>query len=390
MKKRNNLFIIIGFIVGIIGGILIPNIMKELSFLGTIYVNLLKIMIAPILLTSITCAIYNTKKNKTKIISKTILLFIIMFVITFIISSIIVFILKPGNNFLINDQSWDGVVKSISLTEFLKNIVPNNILSPIIDSNILFIIIIAILFGVSASKVKDSEKVMDIVEGLKDITNKILETIMFITPIGVFSLIGTAIANNGAFILGYCLKYILYAYGISLIIIFVVMIGPAWIYGRISPLKYIKEASKVWLVSLSTCSSAATMPWTMKVCKEKLNISDKVTDLVVPLGTTIHMCGGAVSFALLGIFCSQSFGIEITLSTYLVMIFSATIINMGAPGIPGGGIVLGASYLSILGIPLSFMGIYSGIYRILDMIYTTLNVTGDITANIIINKNVTK
>mgnify|MGYP003304181709 CR=1 FL=1 len=115
-------------------------------------------------------------------------------------------------------------------------------------------------------------------------------------------------------------------------------------------------------------------------------ISNKITDIVVPLGCTIHMCGGAVSFALLGLFTSQMFGVEISFVTYLVMILSATMINMAAPGIPNGGIVIGATYLSMLNIPLSFIGFYSGIYKLLDMAYTTLNVTGDITANILINK----
>ena len=95
------------------------------------------------------------------------------------------------------------------------------------------------------------------------------------------------------------------------------------------------------------------------------------------------MCGGAVSFALLGLFCSSLFGINISLTTYLLMLLSAVLINMAAPGIPNGGIIIGASFLSMFNIPLTFMGFYSSIYKLLDMSYTTLNVTGDISANIL-------
>ena len=143
-------------------------------------------------------------------------------------------------------------------------------------------------------------------------------------------------------------------------------------------------------MTLTTCSSAATLPYTIKVCNEEFGVPEKVTNIVVPLGCTIHMCGGAVSFALLGIFTSQLFGVPITFGTFMIMIISATLINMAAPGIPNGGIVIGATYLSILGIPLTFIGLYSGIYKLLDMAYTTLNVTGDVTANILINESLRK
>ena len=164
------------------------------------------------------------------------------------------------------------------------------------------------------------------------------------------------------------------------------MILPVWIFSKISPLDYIKKVSKVWVMTLTTCSSSATLPYTIEVCNKELGIPEKITNIVVPLGCTIHMCGGAVSFALLGIFCMQLYGIEMSAITYVLMLISAILINMAAPGIPNGGIVIGASYLSMFGIPLSFMGFYAGIYKLLDMAYTTLNVTGDITANIIIDQ----
>ena len=122
------------------------------------------------------------------------------------------------------------------------------------------------------------------------------------------------------------------------------------------------------------------------MCKEDLNLNKETTDIVVPLGTTLNKVGGAISFAILSIFTIQLYGIELNISLYLSMILVSLILNMAAVGIPSGGIVLGATYLSMLGIPLNFIGIYSGIYRILDMAYTTLNVTGNINATIFLNK----
>lgn len=102
------------------------------------------------------------------------------------------------------------------------------------------------------------------------------------------------------------------------------------------------------------------------------------------------MCGGAVSFSLLGLFCARCFGLELTLGSYLYMLAIAVALNMSAPGIPGGGVVIGATYLEMMGLPLTFIGLYAGIYKILDMLYTTLNVTGDISANVILDHRLKK
>ena len=385
MKKGFNLFVLLGLVLGILGGLFLPGFMNSLSFIGTIYINLLKFMIIPIVFTSIMVTIYKSHKEKTKILGKTIITFIIMFIITFLLTSLIVYLLKPGASFNFSIVDWNGETSKFSLTDTIINLFPTNIAVMIQNNAIFPCIIFAFVCGICCSKVEKGERVIEVVEGFKNIFSKILEYIMYLTPIAVFSLIGTTTANYGILIFGVGAKYIGTAYLCSIITMIVVMILPVWIFAKVNPLTYIKKIAKVWLMTITTCSSAATLPCTIKVCNEELKIPEKITNVVVPLGCTIHMCGGAVSFALLGLFCSQLFGIEITLLTYLLMIISATLINMAAPGIPNGGIVIGASYLSMLGIPLTFIGLYSGIYKLLDMSYTTLNVTGDITANVLLS-----
>ena len=265
-------------------------------------------------------------------------------------------------------------------------IFPSNIVGIFLETKLFPIILFAYFIGIVSNKVNKGEKLIEGIVILRDVFFKILEYIMYLTPLAVFSLIGNTIANYGTIIIGIGLRYIAMAYLGGLFTVLVIMILPVWILAKINPIEYIKKVYRVWLVSLTTCSSAATLPTTMKVCKEEFGVEDEVVDVVSPLGCTIHMCGGAVSFALLGLFCSKMYGVEISLPTYLLMIFSALIINMSAPGIPNGGVVIGATYLQLLGIPLNFIGFYSGLYKILDMLYTTLNVTGNITANVIISK----
>lgn len=386
MKKNFNLFVLCGLILGILGGVLLPDIMKKIAFLGTIYVNLLKFMILPIIFTSIMVTIYNSVQNKTKILGKTILIFTIMFTVTFLITSAIVTVTKPGINFEFENVEWSSSTTNFELSEIITNLFPSNIITMIESNNVFASIIFAAVCGYCASKIKNGQAVIDIVNGFKDIFNELLRIIMYFTPVGVLALIGNTVANYGSVIFGMGAKYIGMAYFCSIVALFLVMILPVWIFSKISPLDYIKKVSKVWVMTLTTCSSSATLPYTIEVCNKELGIPEKITNIVVPLGCTIHMCGGAVSFALLGIFCMQLYGIEMSAITYVLMLISAILINMAAPGIPNGGIVIGASYLSMFGIPLSFMGFYAGIYKLLDMAYTTLNVTGDITANIIIDQ----
>lgn len=391
MNKKLSIFTFIGLILGLIAGFFVPSFIISISFIGTIYINLLKFIIIPILITNIIVTIYKaqTSKSTFKLLLNTIIIFLIMFVLTFILTSIIVIILKVGKGYNFIPITWYGKITKLNLGEIITKFFPSNIVTMVSSNSVFATILFAFVFGICAKKVKNSEKVIEIIDIFKDIFNKIFEIIMYLTPIAVFTLIGTAIANYGVTIINAGIKYILVSYLCGLLTMILIMILPVWIIAKINPITYIKKVYKVWLITSSTCSSLATLPTTIKVCNEEFNISKKITNLVIPLGCTINMCGGAVSFALLGIFCSQIYGIEINMIMYLIMIISATAINMAAPGIPGGGIVLGATYLMLLNIPTSFIGFYSGIYRILDINYTTLNVTGDITANILIN-NYTK
>ena len=388
MKNKLSKITIICLFLGIICGLLFPTIINEISFIGTIYINMLKFMIIPLISTSIITTIYKSKNLKDKTIAKTILLFIIMFTLTFILTSIIILILKPGENYSLNIIKWEGESNNLKISEIITNLFPSNIINILQNNSMFSAIIFSAVFAIAATKVKDSESLINIIDKLKEVLYKILEYIMYITPVAVFVLIGSAASNYKIDIIFFGIKYILTAYLCSIVALIAIMIIPSCIFGKIKIRDYIKKVYKVWIISITTCSSVVTLPTTIKTCNEEFKIPEKITNLVVPLGTTIHMCGGAVSFALLGIFTSQLYNIDITIGLYLKMLISSIIINMAAPGIPSGGIAIGASYLTILNIPLEFMGIYSGIYKLLDMSYTTLNVTGDITANIILNNRI--
>jgi len=386
MKKVFNYLTLGALALGIVFGLVCPQYVDSISFIGTWYVKILKYFITPVIFTSIASTIYETSKKKNGLILKSVVLFTIMFVTTFLITSLMVSLINPGKGYVFDATEWTGSTIEFGLKGSLKTLLPSSWKEVFVSPKVFAIIVFAWIFGKVGSLIKKSEGLFNGIAKLKVILFKILEYYMYVTPLAVFSLISTTVAKQGSILLGLGLKYIGVAYLCSIICVIVVMILPLRFITGMKPWEYIKKVHKIWIMTVTTCSSAATLPYTVQLCKEELGIPEEITDVVVPLGCTIHMCGGAVSFALLGLCCAQMYGVQITFAAYIMMIISSLLINMAAPGIPGGGIVIGASYLEMMGIPLGFIGFYSGIYKFLDMIYTTLNVTGDISANIILNE----
>ena len=385
MKNKLSIFTLIGLVLGIVVGLVLPNIAPYIKFIGTYYITILKYMVVPVVITTISVSIYNSTKLKNKLVPITLLVFVLMFSLTFLLSSLIVTIINPSSGFVLEVTDWTGTTSELGIKGMLLNLIPKS-LSKFLTGGYLFtVIIISVIVGFLCSRFSKGNVVIEKIIIVKDFLFKVLGYYMYVTPFAVLSLISNTIVEYGPIVLGVGAKYILTAYICAIAALIVVMILPILLITKTNPVVFIKKVYKIWMITLSTCSSAATLPYTIKTCHEEFGIPDEVTDVVVPLGTTIHMCGGAVSFALLGLFCSKLFGVEITFGKYILMLIYAILINMAAPGIPNGGVAIGATYLQLLGIPLDFIGFYSGIYKLLDMIYTSLNVTDDIASNVIIN-----
>ena len=390
MKKSKLILSLVTLVclgLGFLFGFVAPEFSKGIKFIGDWYVNILKILIGPIIFVSIFLNIVSKKRNGSLIVLKTVCMFICMFVVTFLLTSVIVAIAKPGADFVIDNPNDTTNYANFGLAAILNNLIHANVKDLFYGKNLLFVIILALIMSLLMSVAPNKNNAIKMCQFVKKYLNYALQFVLILTPIAVVSLVSNVVVTYGSMIITVGLKYILFAWGCSILTILLVMVLPVWLIAKVNPITYIRKVAKVWLISLSTCSSVATLPHTIKCCNEDFDVDEKITDVVVPLGCTIHMCGGAVSFALLGLFVSQMSGFTITFGTFLLMILCATLINMAAPGIPGGGVVIGLSYLTIFNLPITgFYGFYSGIYKLLDMPYTTLNVTGDISANIILNK----
>ena len=376
------------FVAGAVTGLLLPRLFSYIGFIGTIYVNLLKLMALPIVLCTVFGAASRGMKSASGTLLRTILLFIILFTVSFLLSGVLYAILAPGKGFtLTSGEAWTGSVADLSLEGFLTAIFSSNIFASLGSGAMLPVILFAFFMGAVAGRV-GAHKVVDLVGELETVFSRMLSCILWLTPLGVFVLMGKCTADFGAQALGGAFSYVLYAWCGCILIFLLVMVLPLWIFCRIDPITYFRKTGRVLLSAISTCSSAATLPETLRTCREEFDVPENVAGVVAPLGCTIHMCGGAVSFCLLAMFTMQMTGRPVTIGTFLLMLVFAEALNMAAPGIPGGGIVLGATFLGLLGMSDIglFLGMYAGIYRLLDMAYTSLNVAGDVTAVLLIRK----
>ena len=393
IMKKKNLFIriAIGFILGIFIGIILPEFSIATKVVGDVYLKLIKMMIVPIIFVAVAGGICNIESTEDlkRIGFKTVGLYVVMFVFSCIVSLIVAYAIRPGKDVVFaNPPVFEQEITNPSISDFFINIFPDNPIMAMAEGKILPVIIFTILF--SSAIVMSGEKgkpVLDFINSLSTIFFKLLEFVMELSPIGVMSLMAFSVSKYGLGIFSALGKYIITCYIACILTYIFAMCLPLFLYTKMGIVKLTKSMYKVWLVTLSTTSSAATLPTSLKVSMEDYKAPEGITKFTLPLGCTINMCGGACSFSCLAVFVSDFYGINLSFKEIVTLIFVATLINMAAPGIPGGGIILGASFLSILGLPFDLMGPIAAFYRLLDMAFTSLNVTGDLVANLMIAKS---
>lgn len=216
---------------------------------------------------------------------------------------------------------------------------------------------------------------------------KMTGIIMSFSPIGVAALMACTIGEYGLKIFGPLGKFILVDYiGLISVIIFMYLFMLKFI-AKIPLSKFFKSIGKIWVVTASTTSSSGTLPVTISVTKEDFKVKEELAQFTLPIGATMNMNGAVVYYSAAIIFVSQIYGIEMPISQQLLVILMTTLISVGSPGIPGGGIVMTIMLLTTLGLPMEIVGMIAGIYRIIDMGHTSLNVTGDVVSTLCIARS---
>jgi Na+/H+-dicarboxylate symporter len=274
------------------------------------------------------------------------------------------------------------------------DIFPSNFLAPIVNANMLQVIVMALLIGFAVILIGEekAEPAIQFIELANSVFMKAMEMILNLSPIGVFCLLCPVIASNGAMIIGSLAKVLLCAYLCYFLHAVVVYSGAVATFGSMNPMKFFKGMLPAIMFAFSSASSVGTLPLNME-CTKKLGASREVRSFVLPLGATINMDGTAIYQGVCAIFIASCYGINLTISQMVTIVLTATLASVGTAGVPGAGMIMLAMVLTSVGLPVDGIALVAGVDRIFDMGRTTLNITGDASATIIVsnllNKNKT-
>lgn len=394
MLKKENLFarIAIGFAIGILLGLFAPGFSISTRIVGDFYLRLIKFMVLPVLICAVMSGIINSANIKSlkRVAVKTVALFFVMFLASFAVSSVVALAVRPGQGIVFENRPvYEGTAGGkLSAGDVLRQLFPSSFADIFSSKNILVTIILAMILSVVIIKAGEkAEPVKDFINRLSGIVFRILSVIMETSPIGVMSLIAFSIAEYGAGLFMAIGKYILCCWLACIAVFIIVFMLPVIVYTKTDLKTYLRACGRVALMTISTTSSAATLPTTIRVCTKDLGAPEDISSFILPLGCTINMCGGACSFCCLAFFVDEFYSLDLPFTQLAAMALVAALLNMAAPGIPGGGIVLMTSFLTIFGLPVDLIGPVAAFYRLLDMAFTTINVEGDIAANLIIAKS---
>lgn len=404
--------IIIGMVLGVAYG-LIANQIGWVSFTndwikpwGTIFVNLLKLIAVPLVFASLIKGVASLSdiSRLSRIGGKTITFYLASTIIAITIGLFLVNSVQPGNTFSEEKRmelketyaSKVGAkidvatnVKEEGPLQFVVDMVPSNFMAASSNNrNMLQVIFFAILFGISMVMLPKEKTtyVKGFFDGVNDIILQIVDIIMLMAPYGVFALLGGLVVDFGG---SADLFIALGMYSITVIIGLLLMILVIYpiILKSFTEVKYVdffKAISPAQMLAFSTSSSAATLPVTMERCEEHLGVSEEVSSFVLPLGATINMDGTSLYQAVAAVFIAQAFGYDLDLAAQLTIVLTATLASIGAAAVPGAGMVMLVIVLSAIGIDPEGIALIFAVDRILDMMRTVVNVTGDATVATIV------
>ena len=390
--------ILIALLLAVLAGVLLHNqadfVNSYIKPLGTIFLNLLKFIVVPLVLFSIMAGILsmNDIKKVGSLGLRTLLYFMVTTIFAVTLGLVVPTLLKGVLPLIHINQNAAATVEvpRLSVVDQIVEMFPSNLVEPLVSMRMMPIIVIALFFGIAMVHVGEKgEMARKITLSFNDVVGKVLQYIMALAPIGVFCMLTPVVVENGPSVLGSYAALLGLAYLCFAIHAGVVYSSSVALLGKMSPLKFFKNMQPAMLFAFSSDSSVATLPYTMQ-CTEKMGVGKEIGRFVLSLGATINMDGVAIYLGVASVFMAACCGIDLTFSQYMAIAFASTVASIGTPGIPGGSLALMAMVFASAGIPVECVAVAAGIDRIIDMGRTVMSVTGDASCAIAMQRIVGK
>jgi len=377
---------IAGAVLGALGGYFFPDFFLAIKFIGTLFLNALKMVVVPLIVASMIVGVTSLGdiRKLGKIAWKTIFYYIVTTSFSVLIGIILVNIIRPGVGFGDFGSFIPDIVassKEKTLIDVLIGMIPPNIIMAAAETKVLPLIVFSLVFGGVLTTIGEKGKpIIAFFEGLNAAIMKLVTLIIYFAPVGVLALIGSIVAENTASLqqlasgMGYYALTVILGLLIHAIVVIPLILK---IFTKKKPFTYFVNMGQALATAFSTASSSATLPLTMELAVEKNGIDNRAASFVLPLGATINMDGTALYEAVAALFIAQIYGIDLTVGQQLIIFLTATLASVGAAGIPHAGTVTMVFVLTAVGLPLEGIGLIWAIDWFLDRCRTTVNVWGD-------------
>ena len=391
------MWIFVGLVVGVAAGLILMavpggvNIAKGyIKPWGTIFLNLLKFIVVPIVLFSIASGVISMQdiSRVGSVGGKTVVYYMCTTAFAVILALILSSAAKAMN--LFTALSTSGLEytppEGQSLMATIVNIFPSNIIAPLANATMLQVIVISLLLGFGILLAGEKGLVAaQVVDSFNEVSMKIMDLIIKLSPIGVACLICPVVAENGPEVLGKLAMVLLVAYVGYILHAIIVYSATVKAIGGVSPAAFFKGMAPAMMMAFSSASSVGTLPFTLE-CSERLGARREVASFVLPLGATINMDGTAIYQGVCAVFIASCYGIDLTIGQMATIVLTATLASIGTAGVPGAGMVMLAMVLQSVNIPVEGIALVAGIDRIFDMGRTTVNITGDAACAVIVSR----
>lgn len=394
--------ILIGMGTGIALGLLLRNAFPEsdivkdyitegfLHVIGTIFISSLKMLVVPLVFISLVCGTCSLSEPSKlgRLGGKTLAFYLFTTAIALVVAIVSAVLIHPGNASLATEKMEYIAKEAPSLSSVIINIVPTNPMQALSEGNMLQIIIFAVIFGFAIAHIGErGKRVAALFEDLNEVIMRVVTLIMQLAPYGVFALMAKLALTLGLETFGSVVKYFFVVLGVLLVHAFIVYPTLLKLFSGLNPLIFIRKMRDVQLFAFSTASSNATLPITIEASEHRLGVDNKIAAFTLPLGATINMDGTAIMQGVATVFIAQVFGIELSLTDYAAVVVTATLASIGTAGVPGVGLIMLAMVLNQVGLPVEGIALIIGVDRLLDMVRTAVNVTGDCVATVVIAKS---
>lgn len=387
MKNTMFWLIMLSIVLGIVGGIFFPNEMIMIRWIGQVFINLLKLIVLPLIFCALVSAIASLGgvKRLGSIGICTLTYVMLSVSLAVIIGLVLVNLFKPGVGVaptLILANAVPSDLKPMGFSSYLLTLFPPNIVAAAAKYEIMPIVFFSIVFALACISVGSiARTVIDFFTGMRDVLIKMIVWLMYLTPVGLFSLLGSAVAEASMHhLLWQSLRGMLAFVFIFLVGLFLQFLWQVLVVAFVlkkSPKQFISAAGHALITAFATSSSMATLPVTMMVAEDQ-NVNEDVSRFVLPLATTINLAGTAMYEAVSALFFCQILGYDLSLGAQIGVFITAILAGMGATGIPEGGLVTMVMVLRAVNVPVSAIGLLLPFDRILDRFRTMTNVWGDL------------